>query len=289
MARTRKLRNILVEEVSLVDHPANQRSFMFVKAAGASDGPPASDHAPVEKAFKAIDMIVKSDGTREGTTIRLNGRELVDIRGLVLSLSPVGDDMSIYAEYSVMNRGKTADGFEGYATYRLTKAEDGSALVGDIAKVEQADIDNIEAYLEDLPTSVRQSVQNIIGAVRKKPEEPKTKEKAMPNEDGSNKTPEQSKMEAPVVDVNQIASQVVAQLTQQGLTADAITSAVLGRIETDRKARDAAAAAEAKAHADKVAAGEELEFASEEDMLAHLASEANKEALDEAEKSSAAA
>ena len=279
MARSRKLKNIRVEEVSLVDHPANLRPFMFVKSA---DGTP--DPTDIEKQFKALDLAVKSDGTTAGTTITLNGRDIADVRGFMLSLSPMGEDVSIFAEYTVANKGKTGDGFDGFTTYRLSKA-DGDPEVVKKAKVTPTDIENIEAYLEDLPANLRQSVQNIISAVRP-PAEATTKEQTMPNEDGKVvETPakETPVVAAPVIDVAQIAASVVAQLTQQGMTAEAITSAVLGKIEADRKTREDAATAEAKAHADKVSAGEELAFASEDEMIAHLAADANQEALADAE------
>ena len=287
MARSRKLKNIRVEEVSLVDKPANQRPFMFVKSDSTltDDDPTPTD---IEKKFKDMDLSIKSDGTVNGTTIKLNGREIADVRGFMLSLMPVGEEMSIYSEYTVERKGQTTDGFQATATYRLSKADDDPEAIA--KKVDNGDITNIEAYLEDLPTSVRQSVQNLIGAVQK--EAPtKTEEQTMPEiQDGKTQeqqTKETPKPEAPVVDTKAIASAVVAQLTEAGVSADGIKNAVLEQIAADRKAANDAAAEEAKAHADAVAAGDEVEFASEEEMLAALAAEANQEALDEAASSAA--
>ena len=295
MAKSRKLRNIRVAEVSLVDHPANLRPFMFIKSDSAN-----SDPTGIEKQFKSLDLAVKSDGTAAGTTVTLNGRDIADLRGFMLSLSPIGEDMSIYAEYSVANRGKTGDGFDGYATYRLSKCfdiqcgptlngeESSGSLTNPIGKGSGSgltDIENVEAYLEDLPANLRQSVQNIIGAVRTA--EATTKESVMPNEDGKETVKETPVAVAPVIDVNQIASAVVAQLKEAGVSAEGIKAAVLGQIAADRKVADDAAAVETKAHADKVLAGEELEFISEDEMLAALAAEANQMALDDAEKVSA--
>ena len=283
MARSRKIKNIRVREVSFVDKPANLRPFMFVKSADGTPADPADDPADIEKAFKDLDLSIKSDGTSAGTAIILNGRSINNLRGFLLSLSSIGEDMSIYAEYTIENTGKTADGFSRTNTYRLSKSDDDPEVV-DLAKVAEADIKNVEAYLEDLPANLRESVQNIITAVRPAAEAT-TKEQTMPeNTDG--KEVKETAVPAPVVDVKEIATAVVALLGEQGVSADGIKSAVLGQIAADRKVADDAAAVETKAHADRVESGDELEFTSEDDMNASLAATANQEALDEAETGS---
>jgi len=252
---------------------------MFIK----SDSNPDLDstNTGIEKKFRDMDLSIKSDGTNSGTTIKLNGREIKDLRGFMLSLTPVGEEMSIYAEYTVARKGQTADGFAATATYRLSKADDGPESVIE-KKAVDGDIETIEQYLEDLPTAVRESARNIIGAVRNTGEPKKKEEQTMPENKDGKETTKETPSAAPVVDVKEIASAVVSQLAEQGVSADGIKNAVLDQIAAERKAAEDAAAKEAQDHADKVAAGEELEFASEEEMLAAIATEANQEALIEA-------
>ena len=106
----------------------------------------------------------------------------------------------------------------------------------------------------------------------------------MPETKDGKEATKETPVAAPI-DVKEIASAVVAQLKEAGVSADGIKDAVLGQIAADRKVADDAAAKEAKDHADRVAAGEEIEFASDEEMIASLAAEANQEALDEASAS----
>ena len=279
----RKLRNIRIEEVSLVDRPANRRPFMFVKADSGLPEPEA-----VEKQFKQLKLEVDSDGTTAGTAVKLNGKDLADMKNLVLSMSPVGDSMNIYAEYSCSVEGEKA-GFSEVRTYRLTKSDPEPQPV-QLAKAVDADVANVTQYLDDLPPGVRDSVRNIMQAVAGQPGDATSKETTtMPEptkQDGSQgdkpKTDAQPvAAPQPVVDVNAIAAAVAAQLAQQGVTAEGIKAAVLGQIAADRKVADDKAAQEAAAHRAAVEAGEELEFTDEADLLASIAAEANREAIGE--------
>ena len=269
--RRGRLSNIIVKEVSLVDEPANLRRFMFVKSL---DGEGGSESENVEKAFKSLDLSLKTDGTSGGTSVTINGKRLKELKGLVVSMAELGqDDVTVYAQYTIANKGESPGGFESTRTYTLRKS-----LVDDI--------EHVKEYADDLPAGLRRSVENILGAVTAEtPGEPVEKETPMPDnsQDGQETTKEEPKAEAPQpqsIDPKAIASEVAAQLA--GPLAEQVTKDVLAKIEADREAAAEKAAAEEAEHKTKVEAGEELVFANEDEMRAAIAAEAAKEAVEAA-------
>ena len=271
MKKPTKLRNILVEEVSLVDSPANKRPFLFVKKL---DGPPTDPITVVEKQGKAVELTFASDGTPEGTKLAVNGKDIANLDGAALWLSPkyspqgerLEGEISVSCEYTVRNKGER-DGFEGTHTYRMSKAAD------------PEDIKNIEAYVADLPAGLRQSVENILGVVRQAEPGPVEKEEIMPEP----KVPDAPKVETPAavvpptVDVDAVAAKVAASLKTE-LTAD-IVAAVTTKLAEDAKAAADQRATEEAAVQAKVDSGEVLEFADEQALEEALQEAATQEAL----------
>lgn len=74
--KPRKLIELNIEEISLVDSPANMKAFYFVKNDEVQD---------------ASSLRISSDGTLSGTSVKLNGEEVENIEKLMFSFSP-GDD-----------------------------------------------------------------------------------------------------------------------------------------------------------------------------------------------------
>ncbi len=104
-----ELLRIEIEEVSVVDAPANQRKFLFFKS-------------DLEKA--EADFSVQSDGTLEGTTITVNGKTLEDVKSFYFSYyQPDTDEEMYFDPVSLMFTLVTADenGFTTSETFELAK------------------------------------------------------------------------------------------------------------------------------------------------------------------------
>lgn len=104
-----ELLSINIEEVSVVDAPANQRKFLFFKS-------------DLEKA--KADFSVQSDGTLDGTAIIVNGKTLEDLKSFYFSYykADAGEEMyfdPVSLQYTLI----TADenGFKTSETYELAK------------------------------------------------------------------------------------------------------------------------------------------------------------------------
>lgn len=99
MKPKRKLQNMMIKEVSLVGAPANKQSFLFWK----SDG-----NTTVE---------ITTDGTKKGTSIKLNGEELDDISSFYMSMYECDDNVCCNFTRKV----EAEDGFKRVESYTLSK------------------------------------------------------------------------------------------------------------------------------------------------------------------------
>jgi len=121
MELKRILEDVEVEEVSLVDIPANLRKFFFIKR---DEG---SEDFEIEKGNTSIS--VDSDGTGKVTKVTINGTEfgnVLDFQMFVSDLPEGGDDQPIYCRYTVAAKGSNK-GFKSTRTYVLAKAKIGKA------------------------------------------------------------------------------------------------------------------------------------------------------------------
>ncbi len=146
-------------------------------------------------------------------------------------------------------------------------------------RLDPGDLENVQAYMGDLPPQLRRSVENLIGAVQVM-DEPIEKEEGQTvpdptNQDGVVKPAAAGVDLSGVMDALKQVTGVVASLNDKVSAMEA----------ADKARRDAVdrATADAAAHEAAVAAGEEVKFDSEDDALATIAAEANQEAIAEAE------
>lgn len=114
MAKRGKLKDIKVNEVSMVDKPANKLPFLFFKQENATQ-------TPFMKAKKKIKIEIESNGLVGGTKVSINGDDLGKLRSFDFSF--YGDDpkSQIHASYSKV--AESEDGFSRTETYYLSKGE----------------------------------------------------------------------------------------------------------------------------------------------------------------------
>lgn len=277
MSRPKKLTNIAVEEVSIVDEPATRRQFMFWKAADAAAS------SAFEKKFKSLRVEFESDGTAEGSSLSINGKAIADMESFTLSAAPGGESVNLYCVYT-QGAAESADGFKPSHTYALYKALNEEAANVSVAKaanhIDPDDISTVQAYMDELPPQLRRSVENLIGAAQASPGEPVAKEEGAT-------VPEQVTQDgvvppAPTVDLTEVTSKLDKLVEAMGAVAGKVTA-----LETTDKQRQAAAdqaAKEAAQHEAAVAAGDEVKFETEDDALAAIAAEANEDAVKEADE-----
>ena len=278
MEAKRKLKNIIVKEVSFVDKPANLRPFLFWKR----DEEAVADPVAVEKKFQKLSVSFDSDGTVEGTKLTINGSDVTQLLSFGVNASKMGDEFGLYCSYTQTAKGEANGGFRPTYTYTLTKAQDaGEAEKVEaegntttvVAKALDADVATVKDYLSDMPPALRASVENLVGAATGGPQV--TKGDSMPDQkDGQAAA-------APAIDVNAIATSV-AGILQPIITKEVSTA--LDKFKADQQAAAEQAEKAADDMAAKVTAGELVEFKSEDDMNAQLAAEAQAEALEESNK-----
>ena len=289
MAKKRKIVNLEVEEVSLVNKPANLRPFIFWKSqVDSEEDETTTDH--IEKQFTKLGVSINTDGTQDGTSVSVNGKALRELKHIVVSITPLGSqDVAVFCEYTVAAKGEANGGFQASRTYTLHKAEDGTMV--EIGKALEEDLENIQDYIDDLPAGLRRSLENVVGAVQKH-EEPIDKNvvegEPMPDANGQDGQPgnagaasNQQQAPATVVDTAAIAAAVASQL-REGLAQD-VTAAVLAKLAEDQKAANDAAAVVAADRQTKIDSGELMEFPSEAEMEEQLSVEASQEAVESIE------
>lgn len=108
------MKDIHIDEISLVDLPANKQPFLFFKQKGSQQ------IESVNKATK-IEIGIVSDGTVGGTKVSVNDDDLENLRSFDFSF--YGDDpkATVHASYSKVT--DDVDGFSRTETYFLSKGE----------------------------------------------------------------------------------------------------------------------------------------------------------------------
>lgn len=134
MAKSRNLKNIEINEISLVDLPANKLPFLFFKRKGDND--------PINKQ-KKVTIGIESDGTVGGTKITVNGKKLGKLRSFDFSFYGADPKATIHASYSKETGDK--DGFTRTETFYLSKGEQ---MKSETLKAIQAYLDTEEIDFE---------------------------------------------------------------------------------------------------------------------------------------------
>jgi len=111
---TRKLKDIELHEVSLVDKAANKKKFLFFK----QEGKPT----PAKKLKKKINIVIDSDGTIGGTKIAINKDEIENMRDFNFSFWS-NEDTSRAVSCSYSKVIGTEDGFSRSETFYLSKGD----------------------------------------------------------------------------------------------------------------------------------------------------------------------
>lgn len=170
---TRKLKDIELQEVSLVDKAANKKKFLFFK----QEDKPAK--AGSKKLKKKINIVIDSDGTIGGTKIVVNKDEIEDLKDFNFSLWSDGDtSRAVSCSYSKFV--ETEDGFSRSETYYLSKGDlqmdpkiqkqlqkyFGEEETIDFEKAEENDVivkslETVNEYREEFPDDLKKAVGTI--------------------------------------------------------------------------------------------------------------------------------
>jgi len=184
----RKLKNISLQEISMVDKPASKKQFLFFK----QEGKPA----PAKKLKKKINIVIDSDGTVGGTKIQANGDTLGKLRDFSFSFYR-GDEIGSPVSCSYSTLVETDDGFSRAETFYLSK---GDLIMDEEIKKqldeyfgEDAEVDfekaeentavvealvTVNEYREELPDDLKKAVGTIAKqAALYHPSAPEKKEK----------------------------------------------------------------------------------------------------------------
>lgn len=117
MPKHGKLKNIKINEVSMVDLPANKLPFLFFKS---KDG----QQIETFNKKKKMKIEIESDGTAKGTKISIDGKSLGVLRDFDFGFygsSLNKDDNPIHCSYSKVVEAE--DGFKRTETFYLSKGE----------------------------------------------------------------------------------------------------------------------------------------------------------------------
>lgn len=186
-----ELRQIKVKEVSVVDAPANQRKFLFLKS-------------DLEKAD--VSIVIESDGTIAGTKITVNGKEVEDLTNFYFSYYKPAEDEELYIDpvscsYTVVS--DAANGFQTSQSYELAKAEGKKmkdyvklgafvkALTGkdvtedEFKKMDDATLEQLEVlsqYQGQMPTDLTKAVSHFFKLDAEPADPPKDPPKDPPDD-----------------------------------------------------------------------------------------------------------
>lgn len=116
MKKSRKMKDIHLREISLVDKPANLRPFLLWK----QDGKPSD--GSLLKAKKKINIEIVSDGTVGGTDIVINGDKVEKMQSFNFSFWK-GEDAKSRVSASYTTLVENVDGFQRTETYYLSKGD----------------------------------------------------------------------------------------------------------------------------------------------------------------------
>ena len=110
----KKLADIKINEISMVDLPANKSPFLFFKQEGIEQG-----QTQLTKAKTKIKIEIESNGLVGGTTIRVNGDEVKKLKSFDFSFYGNDPKLAVHASYS--KETSSTDGFSRIETYYLSK------------------------------------------------------------------------------------------------------------------------------------------------------------------------
>ena len=148
--KKRRLSKLSIHEVSLVDAPATGRTFFFAKRKDGTD-------EVIELNKQDTSITIQSDGTSSGTTVKINGKAIVDITNFGFSYwtdeASSLDGYPVSCSYTVRAKNQNKEGFRSTRTYVLSKA------FGDIETSDVSDTNEVEkASEEDIVI-----IQNFMG------------------------------------------------------------------------------------------------------------------------------
>jgi len=116
MLKSRKMKDIHLKEVSLVDSPANLRPFLMFKR----EGKPGDGSLSVMKTN--VNIEIESDGSKGGTSIIVNGDTIDNLQSFSFSIWDGSDnEASVNCSYSKLV--ESVDGFSRTETFYLTKGD----------------------------------------------------------------------------------------------------------------------------------------------------------------------
>ena len=167
--KKKKLKNMSIEEVSLVDRPANKRKFLLIK-----------------REDEITELTIKTDGTFDGTTLTVNGEKVKDLKAFWFMLWPPDDfdDGMVSGSYTVTE----TDGaeFDRETTFNLKKGMNTmkleellKALKRDpksLSDEETANIGSLLKYVDMMPPADGEATLEIIKASLVKEEAPADEE-----------------------------------------------------------------------------------------------------------------
>jgi len=256
--RKRRLRDIEVDEVSFVDHPANQKPFLFWKRNGEVD---------IDKKDLDLKVVLETKGSPENTSISVNGSKLDNPVAFSLYYYPIGtDNVSVACEYGIASKGETNGGFASTRHYRLSKnagnkEDQGDAdevdievlkdFIGpvdemskDLAHVLADRVGIIKTYIEDCPADLVSAVRDVVKLatsievedIDEKEVEKMADEKGEAAAGATEKKPDQ---EPKAFDIDELVGKLTESL--DGKIAASVKAALEAQSAADKKAKDEAA------------------------------------------------
>jgi len=111
-----KLVDMDIDEVSVVTKPANKRKFLFYKNTEELE-----NAKPMFEKESEIDLEITSNGTREGTILKLNGTVVPTPEAIWFSLYEVYEKPGTYRVEASYTQKENVDGIEVSQTYMLRK------------------------------------------------------------------------------------------------------------------------------------------------------------------------
>jgi len=166
MKPKRQIRNMQIQEVSLVESPANMRKFLFFKQEEGDD---------------ILKIEISTDGTKKGTTILVNGEQIEKLDSFYFSLWSNGSDGYVNCDFSKVIA--TDDGFQRTENYKLAKGASAmnekinkvlKAFFGEDRQVQKVDKDEdrltavekaveaIKNYRDDMPEELAKAIGSLV-------------------------------------------------------------------------------------------------------------------------------
>ena len=166
MKKKKQLKNMDIEEVSLVDRPANKRKFLLIKR---EDG-------------EVTELTIKTDGTSDGTTLSVNGEEADDLKSFWFSLWPPDDfDQGMMMGSYTVSETDGAE-FDQEITFNLKKGMNTMKLEkllkelkvdpATLSEERTAELESLLKFIPLMPPEDGASALNIIKASLVKEEAP---------------------------------------------------------------------------------------------------------------------